>query len=220
MHVKELLLRAGTYSLEIGAGGEIGFNGLNTEAFGRIAYGGGAGAKYDGRGTAEVETYKKYGITGSSGGSGGGSTHVRGSDWVGVEVGGGRAEYASEGNLGHDGGVSTHSMAASGGGGAGGPGGASNGSLPGVGGIGYSCDISGVSAYYAGGGAGFRNKQEIAGGAGGGGSCVKSDDGTDSIPGAGVDGLGGGGCGGARGGSGVVIVSYRLPPIGLRIVVK
>jgi len=222
VHVKELLLRAGIYSLEIGAGGEIGLNGLNTEAFGRIAYGGGAGARYDGRGSSEVngDAEKNYGRIGSSGGSGGGSTHARFDSVSGLPVSGGQAIYGNEGNLGHDGGVSTDSMAASGGGGAGGPGGNSNGSSPGVGGIGYSCDISGVSVYYAGGGAGFRTKKQIDGGLGGGGSCMKAADGQSSTPEAGVDGLGGGGCGGAKGGSGIVIVSYQTPPVPFRVIVK
>ena len=34
------------------------------------------------------------------------------------------------------------------------------------------------------------------------------------FPFAGVDGLGGGGCGGAKGGSGIVIIRYKLPTKG------
>lgn len=220
VHVKELMLRAGTYSLGIGAGGDIGLNGGNTEAFGRIAYGGGSGARFDGRGSSEInsDAEKNYGRIGSSGASGGGSTHAVGMQ--GKSVSGGEAIYAGEGNLGSNGGKSAHQYAASGGGGAGGQGGDSVDSTPGIGGVGYQCDISGAMTYYAGGGAGYRRTFNVSGGEGGGGSCVKSNDGTDSIPGAGVDGLGGGGCGGAKGGSGIVIISYRLPPVGLRIVVK
>lgn len=222
VYCKKVELRSGSYSVVIGAGGEIGLNGANTEAFGCIAYGGGAGARYDGRGSSEVgaDNEKHYGRIGSSGASGGGSTHAAGTNLQGLPVSGGLASYGSEGNFGNNGGISTHQYAASGGGGAGGTGGNSQDTVPGVGGIGYQCDISGVLAYYAGGGAGFRNKQQIAGGLGGGGSCVLSEDKQSSVPGAGVDGLGGGGCGGAKGGSGVVIVSYQLPPVGLRVVIQ
>ena len=219
VHIKGVSVRAGAYAIKIGSGGSIGANGENTEAFGYVAYGGGAGAKYDGRGSAEV-TEGKYGYVGSSGGSGGGSTHVAGEKWIVFEVAGGLAIHGEEGNLGNAGGITTHQYAASGGGGAGGAGGNSNGTSPGVGGIGYSCDISGTMVYYAGGGAGFRTKQQIDGGLGGGGSCVKAADGQSSTPGAGEDGLGGGGCGGAKGGSGIVIVSYQTPPVPFRVIVK
>jgi hypothetical protein len=218
VHIKGIALRAGSHAIKVGSGGDIGLNGENTVAFGYVAYGGGAGAKYDGRGSAEVAG--KYGYVGQSGGSGGGSTHVAGETWTDRAVAGGLAIHGEEGNLGNAGGITTHQYAASGGGGAGGTGGNSNGTSPGVGGIGYSCDISGVSVYYAGGGAGFRNKQQIDGGLGGGGSCVKAADGQSSTPGAGEDGLGGGGCGGAKGGSGIVIVSYQTPPVPFRVIVK
>lgn len=218
VHIKGIALRAGSHAIKVGSGGDIGLNGENTVAFGYVAYGGGAGAKYDGRGSTEVAG--KYGYVGQSGGSGGGSTHVAGEDWKDISVDGGLAIHGEEGNLGNAGGITTHQYAASGGGGAGGTGGNSNGTSPGVGGIGYSCDISGVSVYYAGGGAGFRNKQQIDGGLGGGGSCVKAADGQSSTPGAGEDGLGGGGCGGAKGGSGIVIVSYQTPPVPFRVIVK
>ena len=218
VHIKGIALRAGSYAIKVGFGGDIGLNGENTVAFGYVAYGGGAGAKYDGRGSAEVAG--KYGYVGQSGGSGGGSTHVAGEDWNNIPVDGGLAIHSEEGNMGNNGGITMHQYAASGGGGAGGTGGDSNGSIPGCGGVGYQCDISGTMVYYAGGGAGFRTKQQIAGGLGGGGSCVKAADGQSSTPGAGEDGLGGGGCGGAKGGSGIVIVSYQTPPVPFRVIVK
>ena len=68
--------------------------------------------------------------------------------------------------------------------------------------------------YYAGGGAGFRSGQTVDGGEGGGGSC------KNTVAESGTDGLGGGGCGGAKGGSGVVIVRYRYPPKGAVITFK
>lgn len=134
-----------------------------------------------------------------------------GADYVSEIVAGGTAIYGTQGNLGHDGGIARHVFGASGGGGAGGTGNDSNSSIPGEGGIGYACDISGTMAYYAGGGAGFRKGQNISGGLGGGGSCAN----TVSNPG--TDGLGGGGCGGAKGGCGVVIVKYKHPSVGIVI---
>ncbi len=206
VHVTNMVLRAGSYAVVIGDGGEIGVNGENTAAFGKLAYGGGAGARYDGRGTSQVSEEGPYGRIGLSGASGGGSTHVA-NVYSGLAVAGGSAIYGEEGNLGHDGGACTHQYGASGGGGAGEAGGNNNGGVPGVGGRGYSCDISGLMTYYAGGGAGFRRGQRVAGGEGGGGAC------NDTEAGPGVDGLGGGGCGGAKGGSGVVIIRYKVSPM-------
>lgn len=211
VHVTNMVLAAGAYSIKLGAGGAIGANGEKTTAFDLIAYGGGAGGCYDGRSSAAVTT-APFGRLGSDGASGGGSTHVMRQDTVSEEVPGGKAIYGDAGNLGHDGGICTHVFGASGGGGAGGPGGNTSGermSSPGCGGIGYLCSISGRAQYYAGGGAGFRSKEQVDGGLGGGGSCIQALDKQSSTPGKGEDGLGGGGCGGAAGGKGVVIVRYR-----------
>lgn len=214
VHVTNLVLASGPHEIKIGAGGEIDQNGENTTAFDLVAYGGGAGARYDDR--SEV-TSEPYGRIGSNGGSGGGSTHARRETMPTEPIPGGLAAYSAEGNLGHDGGICTHVYGASGGGGAGGAGGntaGASGSSPGCGGVGIACSITGREVYYAGGGAGYRNKQQADGGLGGGGSCVMSTDGASSAPSAGVDGLGGGGCGGAAGGKGVVIIRYcfREPP--------
>lgn len=216
MHLTNLVLTAGAHSVVIGQGGDIGYNGGNTIAFGRTAYGGGGGAKFDDRADSYI-TESNYGVVGSPGASGGGSTHSRKSDYTGLSVAGGSAIYGDCDNIGNDGGVSTHQYGASGGGGAGGPGGDTTNNQPGTGGVGYLCDISGIATYYAGGGAGFRYKSQADGGLGGGGSCQRADDGQSSTPMPGVDGLGGGGCGGARGGSGVVIVRYQTIPNGLAV---
>ena len=213
MHLTNLVLTAGAHSVVIGQGGDIGYNGGNTVAFGRTAYGGGAGARYDGRGSSEV-TSAPYGRIGSSGASGGGSTHTAVSAYQNLEVPGGPAIYGAEGNLGHDGGISTHQYGASGGGGAGESGGSNDGGTPGTGGNGYQCCISGTMTYYAGGGAGFRSGKTVSGGEGGGGSC------DDTVAKPGVDGLGGGGCGGARGGSGIVIIRYQTIPNGLAVSIR
>ncbi len=205
-------LLAGSYAVTIGAGGTAGnstdlaANGGETRALGLVAYGGGAGARYDGRSTSFV------GTPGADGASGGGATHVYENTMSGTQSDGGHAIYAEAGNLGHEGGWSTHPYGAGGGGGAGEVGHGTTGtnnSNPGKGGNGVSCEISGAEVYYGGGGAGYRKGTAAAGGLGGGGACLAN--GTAQ---AGTDGLGGGGCGGASGGSGIVIIRYKLPPVG------
>ena len=208
VHVTNIVLATGSYGIKIGSGGEVGNNGERTLAFDLVAYGGGAGARYDTRRPADV-TSPPYGKIGAEGASGGGSTHITGESAIDIPVEGGHAVRGADGNLGHDGGVCTHVYAASGGGGAGDVGGSSDGTTPGCGGIGYLCGISGRKVYYAGGGAGFRSGRQVDGGLGGGGSCELVTLNQLSIPHAGEDGLGGGGCGGAVGGKGVVIVRYR-----------
>ena len=157
---------------------------------------------------------ESYGRIGESGASGGGSTHAAVADYLNMPVAGGLAIYGGGDNLGHNGGAAIHQYGAGGGGGAGGAGGDTRGTVPGLGGIGYQCDISGSMTYYAGGGAGFRSGQTVDGGEGGGGSC------KNMVAEPGTDGLGGGGCGGAKGGSGVVIVRYRHPLKGTVVVFK
>ncbi len=188
----------GTYAVTVGAGGAIGANGGNSSIFSITAYGGGYGAR---GGTGERK--------GGDGGSGGGAN----SGWS-VRVDGGSAIYGAEDNLGHDGSQAENRFCQGGGGGAG--------SSPtkkmqrntstildiddtsadGVsfGGDGLAFDISGVTTYYAGGGAAYMSYGTgiASGGLGGGGNGNQ----------AGTDGLGGGGGGGKAGGSGVVIVRY------------
>ncbi len=221
--ITNLTLAAGNHSITIGEGGAVGANGGDTIAFNLTAYGGGAGARF----RSNMSEQTPPGYIGNSGASGGGSTYyyyytnlIEGGYSPalidGTHVPGGSAIYAADGNLGHDGGWSEHPYGAGGGGGAGAVGGSTTGSghsTPGAGGDGVVSGITGTATYYGGGGAGYRNKQQIAGGLGGGGECKKIDSST-STPMPGADGLGGGGCGGAKGGSGVVIIRYKLPPKG------
>ena len=212
-HFASLPVTAGTYSIVVGSGGAVDANGGDTTALGVTAFGGGAGARYDSRsGVAAPEPYD--GTPGKDGASGGGACHAPynpGPEYLST-LSGGKALYACYGNAGNPGGMSVHQYGPGGGGGAGAPGGDNSDSTPGAGGDGYVCDISGEMAYYGGGGAGFGYNKEVAGGKGGGGAAHR--DGTGE---AGVDGLGGGGCGGYPGGSGVVIVRYRLPLVGTLI---
>ena len=222
--ITNLTLAAGNHSITIGEGGAVGANGGDTIAFNLTAYGGGAGARF----RSNMSEQNPPGYIGNSGASGGGSTYyyyytnlIEGGYSPalidGTHVPGGSAIYAAEGNLGHDGGWSEHPYGAGGGGGAGAVGSGTTGSghsSPGPGGDGVVSGITGTAKYYGGGGAGFRNKQQMEGGLGGGGECKRIDSST-STPMPGTDGLGGGGCGGAKGGSGVVIVRYKLPPKGI-----
>ena len=220
---KGVALAIGAYDVIVGAGGipanyvddlstPNGTNGGDS-SFGEIvAYGGGAGASWA----------KK---SGNMGGSGGGS------------CGGGGAGSRIEGQ-GYPGGQS-YGRSSSGGGGAGGVGGdggdqAAEDQKPAsaIGGEGFACDITGEIVRYGGGG---------GGGGGDGGACPGSPgtdgggDGTDHNGGAGGDGMdglgaGGGGSGyalptsniqpGGRGGSGVVIIAYDLPPTGSMIFIR
>jgi hypothetical protein len=127
----------------------------------------------------------------SSGGSGGGGGYT-GPGGAGT-AGQGWAGGAQDGDVG------------SGGGGAGNVGGNSSGSTsPGNGGPGLQSSITGSSLWYAGGGGG---KNDNNGSTGTGGSGVGGNGGS-----AGTDGRGGGGGGRAKGGSGIVIVRYEIPP--------
>ena len=201
IYYESLPIPAGTYSVTVGAGGAIGANGGNSSAFGIIAYGGGYGAK---GGTGERK--------GGDGGSGGGAN----TGWT-AAVAGGSAIYGDANNLGHDGSKADSRFCCGGGGGAGSSptkkvkrntsdildiDNASDGVA--YGGDGLAFDISGVSTYYAGGGAAYMSYGTgiAQGGKGGGGNGNQ----------AGTNGLGGGGGGGKAGGSGVVIIRYRYEP--------
>lgn len=193
--VVRLLLSAGTYPVVVGAGGapgttafgnRYGRKGSDSSFAGLVASGGGGGigANESVRGTPDG---------GSGGGDGSRQAHAPGSGIFGQGFSGG---------LGNDNGVTPEGNG--GGGGAGEPGFNYNAATrPGDGGNGIQSDITGVLRYYAGGGASgfFQNGITPSGGLGGGGS-------------AGVAGQinTGGGAGGnfASGGSGIVIIRYKL----------
>ena len=216
------------YSVHVGAGGvaatsatAYGSNGGNSSLVGGnvnvVMLGGGAG----GNGHLGKQTAT---LAGQNGGSGGGTA------WAGYATGSGTADQ------GHDGGDVPAGQyqqdLGAGGGGASAVGGsiefsdkeATKGS--GVGGNGRSCDITGESLSYAGGGSGGA-KAVITGtgtgtagtgGNGGGGKGGQYDETEGSqYATAGVDGFGGGGGGstysqdsyqGGNGGDGIVIIRY------------
>jgi hypothetical protein len=153
-----------------------------------IAYGGGGG----GAGSTAGQN------GGSGGGGGSGTTATAGQGITG---------QGNDGGTGSSG-VST-ANASGGGGGAGASGQNASTNDGGNGGNGVSSSISGASITYGGGGGGASDGAGGTGGTGGGGNGASGDP-----PVQGTDGLGGGGGGalgasaGARGGSGVVIISY------------
>ena len=187
-------------SIVVGSGGaaavnttSVGSNGGNSSFAGLVAIGGGGGGSINNN-------------LGANGGSAGG----RGAN--GASAAGTVTATPLQGN---NGGGSNGGYGGGGGGGAGQVGvngGSNNG---GKGGDGISNSISGSIIYYAGGGGGGANGGTAgAGGQGGGGASVSFGSQTPTV---GTNGLGGGGGGGggadvsgpgARGGSGIVIISY------------
>ena len=195
----------GTYDGTYQRSGE---NGTNSKLDKLIAFGGGYGAGYDGKGTSSF--LSSAGALGGNGGSGGGSSYISTKS----------AGVAGQGNAG---GAAVAYTGAGGGGGAGEPGfdsPANDTAADGGDGLAYS--ITGTSTYYAGGGGTGRYPHNGAvdgdGGLGGGGNGSRG----SSTPAAdGTDGLGGGGGGagaasatGGDGGSGVVIIAYKGPQRG------
>lgn len=193
---------ATSYTITVGGGGAgvsgggggffgnvVGNKGSNSTAFGFTAEGGGRG----GAGSASA---------GGNGGSGGGASS------------GGTFSAGGTGNPGegNDGGSATQNpvgsgfVAAGGGGGASQPGEsalASVSSVSGAGGLGLESTISGSSVTYATGGAG--KVDDVGGGTSGAANTGNGGDGYSSEPVGGTSGAGG---------SGIVIIRYRLvePP--------
>ena len=226
---------AGNYEITVGQGGlggirgrEDGANGGDSIFAGWKAVGGGGGAGL-------------WNVHGFAGGSGGGAYSMTLMNNRGDYNGGAAVE-----GQGFPGGGSTLKNDNSdnfgpGGGGAGEAGASSSTEGPGKGGDGRMCDYSGEEVWYAGGGAGGGNANvnwylRAEGGKGGGGFGGYWPNGGnadgDSVAGDGENGLGGGGGGGAmwgngnlqgrggNGGSGVVVIRYKLRPAGLMVIVK
>ena len=192
------------YNITVGAGGNAGIdagtilatNGGNSIFNGLTAIGGGASGRY----------LSNAGSTGGSGGGGGSTAGSGGSGTPGQGFNGGNAT----GNL--------LSGGAGGGGGASQAGNNGNSSPSSKGGDGILTDITGIATYYAGGGGGGTASGTTAstGGLGGGGNGNRRGSGTSTA----TDGLSatGGGAGGTgdreptgrNGGSGVVIIRYKI----------
>jgi hypothetical protein len=199
IYLSKQIINAGLYTINVGRGGTINNNGINSSFNNYIAIGGGRGGSYANQYTAGSIA------TGQSGGSGGGGSRSESSEYTYYMPGGNGTvgQGFKGGNSFNDG--------SGGGGGAGAEGevgkveSVSNGYISGGnGGIGKQYDITGTSIYYAGGGGGYYGG---LGGLGGGGNTNQN--GTNNTGGGG--GGGGGGNGGV-GGSGIVIIRYRNLP--------
>ena len=159
---------------------------------------------------------------GGNGGSGGGTSYN------GVTVGTGTAGQGNAGGLGTSGG---NNWTGGGGGGAGGVGGNASKFYPGYGGPGVAYSITGNIEYYGGGGGGSSQNSGGGtvfigmGGIGGGGTGAADPTGSTALigqngapntgggGGAQADVTGSGGTGKGDGGSGVVILRYRVPQV-------
>jgi hypothetical protein len=204
-----------TYSIVVGDGGDSGLatpasssrgtNGQDSTAFGYTAIGGGGGGSND--------TYYT-GLNGGSGGGGSGSSNN-----ASHESGDGTSGQGHRGGIGLGSSTVGAERVGGGGGGAGGRGmhaAAYRTRDPGDGGPGIPSTISGTLAYYGPGGGGGGEAETTnmgLGGIGGGGNGGNG----SRIETAGEDGKGGGGGGSnssingvGNGGSGVVIIRYRL----------
>lgn len=203
-----------SYSVIVGAGGAggdtggspKGANGSNSSALGITSVGGGTSGSYE-----SAPTYS-YGDSGGSGGGGGSSetstTYAGGSGTSGQGTAGGYG-YGRNGYLG------------GGGGGAGAAGGnAVANTKSGDGGAGLYSSITGTSVARGGGGSGAAynySNGTVDGtpGIGGGGAGRSTSDSISGLPGTANTGGGGGGGGyitgpGGNGGSGVVIIRYKI----------
>ncbi len=158
-------------------------------------------------------------------------------DWATLDL---PIAVALESQYGNSGG--TGRLSSGGGGGGAGTAGASveKGNNPGKGGDGFESDITGTVVCYGGGGGGgsygsitFWENGGKGGGGKGGGSTSMTDADAKSYGLSGTDGLGGGGGGGGgghnggksrvdggKGGSGVVILRYRIQPMGFLLSVR
>lgn len=211
-----------TYTVVVGDGGASGiaqgasnslskgYNGSNSTAFGETAIGGGGGGSNQDSATAE-------GIDGGSGGGGSGNS-LNATN----EAGNGTSGQGHRGGNGLGSSSNSNIRVGGGGGGAGGPGGhavQSEAPAPGDGGPGIASTISGTLTYYGGGGGGGGLAETTnmgRGGIGGGGNGASGNN-TTPYETPGEDGRGGGGGGSNSsndglgvGGSGIVIIRYRI----------
>lgn len=208
--INNMFINKNIYPIIIGSGGTGGqdnksgtypggSSGTNSSFNNVISLGGGAGGGYNLTGT------------GTGGGNGGGQGAANGNG-----VGAGNGNY--------NGGTSSNNQnSGAGGGGSAQVGGNSISGTPGKGGNGLQSKINGTLTYYAGGGGGgARNPSGGTGGLGGlGGGGAGGTGSANGITGTINTGGGGGGGGyqnspvveasGGNGGSGIVIIRYRIP---------
>ena len=186
-----------------GGGNNSGFNGGDSSfadniGSGLVAFGGGGGIGGNGNG--------------NSGGSGGGGRG--GSGGISIQI------ISPQGGLGNSGGSgpSPGGFTGGGGGGATSAGGGNSETTGGSGGDGFESFITGSSVFVGGGGGGGGANADAVGVGGLGGGGSGANDGTAATAGTANTGGGGGGGNnnrlGAVGGSGTVVLSYQLAPLG------
>jgi len=184
-------------------GNNSGFNGDNSsfatnDGSGLVAFGGGGGVGGNGNG--------------NNGGSGGGGRGGTG----GISL----QAISPQGGFGNSGGSgpSPGGFTGSGGGGATSPGGGNSATVGGTGGDGFTSTITGTPTFVGGGGGGGGANADAIGIGGIGGGGNGANDSTAATAGAVNTGGGGGGGNnnrvGAVGGSGTVVLSYQLAPLG------
>lgn len=211
-----------------GGGGGVRTGAIATESVAKIVVGlggqagNGAGAQRVGGGGGASQF-----MTVSSLGGGGGGNYDAGPATVGGSGGGGAnsatashllgaAGSAGQGFAGGNALSGQYGQFAGGGGGAGSAGSNATSSIAGAGGAGASSALSGAPAVYGGGGGGGGNVGGQGGPGGGGAGASYQGIGRSGVPNTGGGGGGGAGAGGSlennggMGGSGVVIVSYKL----------
>ncbi len=198
---------SGTYDLAVGAGGAGGVGDSNAGEQGEDSVFGDLVALGGARARGQNNQY--------DGGSGSGGAPQ--SSTAAHHGGRGLQPESASGGFGNDGGWGTEAIgndrAGGGGGGAGSPGGDAGPSTGGDGGDGWLSFITGTGVYYAGGGGGAGRHVGGEGGLGGGGGGTVDGDGESAAPNTG----GGGGASslgedrtGGDGGSGIVVVRYKI----------
>jgi hypothetical protein len=228
VYIQNYVLLPGKYSIIIGNGGDgMQFNRDNT-----TPNGGNSIIRYNnndiitalggGRGNGQSAAYDRAAANNTGGsGSGGirwrpiGSASIQKTD---MSISENSRKYGFGNNGGNAVGNDSYPFGAGGGGGAGGVGKNASSIKGGDGGEGKLINITGTNVYYAGGGGGSIWKQPNVigpglGGLGGGGAGGM----TGINPKSGIDNTGGGGGGHddfgkpGKGGSGVVIIRYKIP---------
>jgi hypothetical protein len=216
-YAQNILINAGTYAIVVGNGGNggagssatgnFGLRGTDSSIFSYVTTGGGGGRGYNNANTSTKD-----------GGSGGGATFGYTTDeGLGIV---GQGFNGGEGIIGGD-----NPYNGGGGGGAGAVGQTATTSKNGDGGVGREINITGTSIFYAGGGGGGSHVgvgsigRGLGGNGGGGDGGVPN---TSSAGTAGTNDFGGGGGSaslyssagpaGGKGGSGIIIISYKKKP--------
>jgi hypothetical protein len=194
-----LFLDAGTYPIEVGAGGDgvaglAGAAGAQSSAFDLIAFGGGGG----GNGPTP-----STGGNGASGGGGGGAGNA-------ATPNGGTAQQGFAGGKGMGIGSPSSQRHGGGGGGAGAVGTNATTAIAGNGGVGITDDFSGTSLGYCGGGGGAGNTAHGTGTTGGGNGGTAGTAATTPGSGGGGSNVVTTGVGGS-GSDGVVMIRYAAP---------